>query len=233
MTNSLRNRIGNSELYNNSRDQLQYGNESLVSGKMNWVNLSIKRFIDLFCAIAFMLTIGWWLFPIVAIAIKLDSPGPVFFKQMRGGLNDSVFNCYKFRSMVRTGNKDHKYATRNDPRVTKVGKVLRKTSIDELPQVFNVLYGNMSFVGPRPLILAQNEENSKSIEGYKYRHLVKPGITGLAQAKGYRGENELPKSVYFRYKLDMYYIKNWSVTLDLKIIWITAKAFITGDENAY
>ncbi len=128
---------------------------------------------------------------------------------------------------------DLKQATRNDPRVTRVGRILRKTSIDELPQVFNVIYGNMSLVGPRPLILSQNEENAKFIEGYENRHLVKPGITGLAQAKGYRGETELPNSVYFRYKLDMYYIKNWSVLFDLKLIWITAKTIFSGDENAY
>ncbi|PZX54150.1 putative colanic acid biosynthesis UDP-glucose lipid carrier transferase [Algoriphagus chordae] len=126
-----------------------------------------------------------------------------------------------------------KQATRNDPRVTKIGRILRKTSIDELPQVFNVIYGNMSLVGPRPLVLSQNAENAKFIEGYKNRHLVKPGITGLAQAKGYRGETELPNSIYFRYKLDMYYIRNWSVTFDLKLIWMTAKNIFAGDENAY
>ncbi|WP_057936616.1 sugar transferase [Algoriphagus resistens] len=205
----------------------------LVSEKLNWYNLSIKRFIDLFCSIGLMIVMGSWLFPIVAILIKLDSPGPIFYKQRRGGIYNSVFNCYKFRSMTVSKQDDLKQATRNDPRVTRVGRILRKTSIDELPQVFNVIYGNMSLVGPRPLILSQNEENAKFIEGYENRHLVKPGITGLAQAKGYRGETELPNSVYFRYKLDMYYIKNWSVLFDLKLIWITAKTIFSGDENAY
>ncbi|PZX52739.1 putative colanic acid biosynthesis UDP-glucose lipid carrier transferase [Algoriphagus ratkowskyi] len=207
--------------------------EVVVSEKLTWYNLSIKRFIDLFCSIGLMIVIGWWLFPIVALLIKLDSPGPIFYVQSRGGIYNSMFNCYKFRSMTISHKDDLKQATRNDPRVTKVGRILRKTSIDELPQVFNVIYGNMSLVGPRPLILAQNKENSKIIEGYENRHLVKPGITGLAQAKGYRGETELPNSIYFRFKLDMYYIKHWSVIFDLKLIWITAKTIFSGDENAY
>ncbi|MEB2786568.1 sugar transferase [Algoriphagus persicinus] len=207
--------------------------EILLSEKLNWFNLSIKRFIDLFCSIGLMIVIGWWLFPIVAILIKLDSPGPIFYTQKRGGIYNSVFNCYKFRSMAINKQEDLKQATRNDPRVTKIGRILRRTSIDELPQVFNVIYGNMSLVGPRPLILSQNEKNANYIEGYKNRHLVKPGITGLAQAKGYRGETELPNSIYFRYKLDMYYIKNWSVVFDLKLIWMTAKTIFSGDENAY
>ncbi|MEB2778486.1 sugar transferase [Algoriphagus sp. D3-2-R+10] len=207
--------------------------EILVSEKLNWFNLSIKRFIDLFCSIGLMIVIGWWLFPIVAILIKLDSPGPILYTQKRGGIDNSVFNCYKFRSMTIDKRDDLKPATRNDPRVTKIGRMLRRTSIDELPQVFNVIYGNMSLVGPRPLILSQNEKNAKKIEGYKNRHLVKPGITGLAQAKGYRGETELPHSIYFRYKLDMYYIKNWSVVFDLKLIWMTAVTIFSGDENAY
>ncbi len=222
--NSDRNR----EIYS---DQIQ--KDILVSDKLNWYNLSIKRFIDLFCSIGLMLVIGWWLFPIVAIFIKLDSSGPIFYSQMRGGINNSIFNCYKFRSMTANNKDDLRHAIRNDPRVTKVGRILRKTSIDELPQVFNVIYGNMSLVGPRPLILSQNAENAKNIEGYMNRHLVKPGITGLAQAKGYRGETELPNSIYFRFKLDMYYIKNWSVNFDLKLIWMTAKTIFSGDKNAY
>jgi putative colanic acid biosynthesis UDP-glucose lipid carrier transferase len=231
------NQVNRSEeggLENNSRFlQPQDQEDLLVSDKLNWFNLSIKRFIDLFCSIGLMLVIGWWLLPIVAILIKLDSAGPIFYKQQRGGIYNSVFNCYKFRSMAINEKEDLKQATRNDPRVTKIGRILRKTSIDELPQVLNVIYGNMSLVGPRPLILAQNEENAKNIEGYRNRHLVKPGITGLAQAKGYRGETELPNSIYFRYKLDMYYIKNWSVVFDLNLIWITAKNIFSGDENAY
>ena len=233
MTNYLRNRIGNFDLYVNSHVKLHNGDEAIISPQMNWINLSIKRIIDLVCAIGFMLVIGWWLFPIIAIFIKLDSPGPVFFKQEREGIYNSRFNCYKFRSMVVNKEANLKMAVKNDPRVTKVGKVLRKTSLDELPQILNVIYGNMSIVGPRPHILVQNEAHSHEIEGFKNRHLVKPGITGLAQARGYRGETSVSNSIYFRYKLDMYYIKTWSPSLDIKIIWMTAKSLITGHENAF
>ena len=227
------NKIENFELYINSGEKLTTESEAILSTKVNWFNLSIKRFIDLLFAFLFMLTIGWWLFPIVAIIIKFESAGPVFFKQEREGINNSCFHCYKFRSMVVNKDANLKMATRDDPRVTRFGKFLRKTSIDELPQVLNIIYGNMSWVGPRPHIFIQNDAHSLEIEGYRNRHLVKPGVTGLAQARGYRGETDIANSIYFRYKLDMYYIKNWSVSLDLKIIWMTAKSFILGDENAY
>ncbi|MCE7053694.1 sugar transferase [Algoriphagus sp. AGSA1] len=232
MTNYLRSKIGNFDLYVNHRQFIGDGNESIVSPKMNWLNLTIKRCMDLFFAIGFMLVIGWWLFPIIAILIKMDSPGPVFFKQVREGVNNRTFNCYKFRSMVVNKDADLKMATKDDPRITRVGRFLRKSSLDELPQILNVIYGNMSIVGPRPHILVQNEQHSLEIDGYRNRHLVKPGITGLAQARGYRGEIHEFNSMYFRYKLDMYYIKTWSPKLDLKIIWMTAKS-ITGHENAY
>ena len=233
MTEYLRKRIGNFDLYVNSQETLYESSDVSISDKLNWVNLTIKRLIDLLCAFTFMLLVGWWLFPIVALFIKLGSKGPVFFKQEREGIYNSRFNCYKFRSMVVNKEADFKMATKNDPRITRVGKFLRKSSIDELPQVLNVIYGNMSFVGPRPHILVQNNEHEKEIEGYKNRHLVKPGITGLAQAKGYRGETHETNSIYFRYKLDMYYIKTWSPALDIKIIWWTAKSLISGHENAY
>ncbi|MFC5623298.1 sugar transferase [Algoriphagus winogradskyi] len=233
MTEYLRKRIGNFDLYINSQEMLQDSSEVVISRKMNWINLTLKRLIDLVFAFVFMVFIGWWLFPIVAILIKLDSKGPVFFKQEREGIYNSKFRCYKFRSMVVNNEADLKMATKNDPRITRVGKFLRKSSIDELPQVLNVIYGNMSFVGPRPHILVQNNAHELEIEGYKNRHLVKPGITGLAQAKGYRGETNESNSIYFRYKLDMHYIKTWSPVLDLKIIWWTAKSLVTGHENAF
>lgn len=233
MTKDPRSKIGNFELYVESGGKDENDNEAIFSKNLNWINLSIKRFIDLVFAFLFMLTIGWWLFPIVAIFIKLESSGPVFFKQEREGIYNSCFNCYKFRSMVVNKEADFKMATKNDPRVTRVGKFLRKSSIDELPQVLNIIYGNMSWVGPRPHIFIQNDAHSLEIEGYRNRHLVKPGVTGLAQARGYRGETDIQNAIYFRYKLDMYYIKNWSVALDLKIIWMTAKSFLFGDENAY
>lgn len=233
MTNYLRDKIGNFEIYVNSFDELKEESESLVSSKFNWYNLSFKRLIDLCGAFGFMILFGWWLFPIVAILIKLDSKGPIFFKQVREGVNNTTFNCYKFRSMVVNKEADIKQATKNDPRITRVGRILRKTSIDELPQIFNVIYGNMSLVGPRPHILVQNEAYSKEIEGYRNRHIVKPGLTGLAQARGYRGETQLPNSMYFRYKLDMYYIKNWSPMFDINIMLMTIKSIFTENENAH
>lgn len=221
------------EIFINSISKAEENLEPTISKNFNWYNLSFKRFIDICGATGFLIFFGWWLFPIVAILIKIDSSGPVFFKQVRGGINNTKFNCYKFRSMVISEESNVKQATRDDPRVTRIGRILRKTSIDELPQVFNVLYGNMSIVGPRPLIISQNEEFTKKINGYQNRHIVKPGITGLAQIKGYRGETVLSHSIYFRFKLDMYYIKNWHPLLDIKIMLITIKSLLVGDDNAY
>lgn len=233
MTEYLRKKIENLDLYVNYSDSLENDNESLVSEHYNWQNLVAKRAIDLFGSFLFFVICGWWLFPIVAIIIKLDSKGPVFFKQIREGQNNSTFNCYKFRSMVVNKEADFKQATKDDPRITRVGKFLRRTSIDELPQILNVIYGNMSLVGPRPHILVQNNAHEKEIEGYKNRHIVKPGITGLAQAKGYRGETQQANSIYFRYKLDMYYIKNWNPWFDIKIMGMTIKHIFTDNDNAY
>ncbi len=232
MTNYLLQKFGTNDVYLSPNDVFNENNDFIVSEKMNWLNLTQKRMLDLACAIGFMVFIGWWLFPIIAILIKLDSPGPVFFKQEREGIYNSRFNCYKFRSMVVNDEAHHKMATKNDPRVTRVGRILRRTSLDELPQILNVIYGNMSIVGPRPHIIVQNEAHSQEIDGYKNRHLVKPGITGLAQARGYRGETNASNSIYFRYKLDMYYIKTWNPKLDLKIIWMTAKSLLSH-ENAF
>lgn len=233
MTNYLRKHIEGFDLYVNYSQPFLEKNERLVSNHFNWKNLSMKRVIDLTGALGFMILFGWWLFPIVALLIKLDSKGPVFFKQTREGINNSKFHCYKFRSMVVNKEADTKQATKNDPRITRVGRILRKTSIDELPQILNVLYGNMSLVGPRPQIIAQNDSYSREIEGFRNRHLVKPGITGLAQARGYRGETQLPNSMYFRFKLDMYYIKNWNPVFDIKIMLMTIKSILTDNGNAY
>lgn len=211
----------------------QDSDERLFSNHFNWQNLTIKRAVDLGLSLGYMILVGSWLFPIIAILIKLDSKGPVFFKQAREGLNNTTFNCYKFRTMVVNKEADTKQATRNDPRITRVGRILRKTSLDELPQLLNVIYGNMSLVGPRPQIVKQNDEYAEKIEGFKNRHLVKPGLTGLAQAKGYRGETQVPNSMYFRYKLDMYYIKNWDPFFDVKIIGMTIKSIFTDNGNAH
>lgn len=216
-----------------SSNELKYSEDFHFSKYYNWKNLILKRTFDLIGSFAFFTICGVWLFPIVALLIKLDSSGPVFFKQVRVGINGRYFNCYKFRTMVVNDDADFKQATKNDPRVTKIGKFLRKISMDELPQFMNVIYGNMSLIGPRPLIPVQNEEGGKKIEGFHLRNLVKPGISGLAQAKGYRGETKFFNSIYFRHKLDMYYIKNWYPLLDLKIIWMTITSIVFGDNKSY
>lgn len=170
---------------------------------------------------------------IIGSLIKLTSPGPLFFKQERTGFQGENFFCYKFRSMRVNKNADKLMATKDDPRVTKIGAFIRKTSIDELPQFINVIKGEMSVVGPRPHMLKHTEEYSRIIDRYMVRHLVKPGITGWAQVTGYRGETQTIKDMENRVKKDMWYIENWSFLLDLKIIYRTVYNAIRGEEKAY
>jgi len=169
----------------------------------------------------------------IAIAIKLDSRGPVIFRQQRVGFNNEVFSVFKFRSMYH-GEHAQKtvQATRGDPRVTRVGRYLRRWSLDELPQIFNVLNGTMSLVGPRPHALDHNEEFAQRAQGYFARHRVKPGITGLAQVRGFRGETDTPEKLHGRVRNDIYYAENWSLSLDLRILLQTAAVCILG-RNAY
>lgn len=197
------------------------------------VNLIVKRSFDILFSSLVIIFILSWLTPILAILIKLESQGPVFFKQSRNGFNYKEFDCYKFRSM--TPNKDaHLYqATRDDQRVTKIGKFIRKTSIDELPQFFNVLFGDMSVVGPRPHMVSHTNMYAKRIDKFMVRHFVKPGITGLAQISGFRGEVETDKDIIGRVKYDIFYIENWSLFLDLKIIYKTFMNAVKGEEKAY
>jgi putative colanic acid biosysnthesis UDP-glucose lipid carrier transferase len=195
-------------------------------------NQIIKRIFDIAFSTFVSLFFLSWIIPIVSIAIKLDSKGPVFFKQKRSGKGNKPFNCLKFRTMV-VHNPDFKQAVKNDPRVTRVGKFLRKTSLDEFPQFINVLKGQMSIIGPRPHPLKLNEEFSQKIEKFMARHYIKPGITGLAQAKGFRGETLTELSMKSRVKLDRFYIENWSFLLDLKIIIATIISLAKGDQQAY
>ncbi|WP_284650981.1 undecaprenyl-phosphate glucose phosphotransferase [Flavobacterium terrisoli] len=181
------------------------------------------------CVIVFILS---WLIPVLAILIKLESKGPVFFKQGRPGLDEEEFFCYKFRSMQVNGFTE-KEASKNDPRVTRIGKLMRKTSMDELPQFFNVLLGDMSVVGPRPHLWSQNKAYASKIKKYMVRHYVKPGITGLAQVKGFRGEIETEEDMVNRIKLDVFYIENWSIIMDLKIIFQTVINIFKGEDKAY
>lgn len=196
-------------------------------------NQLIKRIFDLVFSSAFILMVMSWLLPILAIIIKLDSKGPVFFVQLRSGQDNQPFNCLKFRSMKVNVEADAKQATKGDPRITKLGAFLRKSSIDELPQFFNVFIGNMSVIGPRPHMLRHTEEYSKLIDTFMGRHYVKPGITGLAQCMGYRGETNTLADMENRVRLDRYYIENWSFWLDIKIIFLTVVSLIRGSDKAY
>ena len=199
----------------------------------NDYNTFIKRFFDIvfsFLVIVFLLS---WVTPLLGLLIKIESKGPVFFKQTRNGLKFKEFRCLKFRSMFENKTADTQQATKNDVRVTRIGRVMRKTSIDELPQFFNVLLGDMSVVGPRPHMIKENEKYAKSIKKFMVRHFVKPGITGMAQVKGFRGEIETETDIINRVKYDIYYLENWTILLDLNIIFLTSVNFLTGQKKAY
>ena len=199
----------------------------------NDYNSFIKRFFDIIFSFLVIVFILSWVTPLIALLIKIESKGPVFFKQTRNGIKYKEFTCFKFRSMFENKTADTQQATKNDIRVTRVGRFLRKTSIDELPQFFNVLMGEMSVVGPRPHMIKENEKYSKSIKKFMVRHFVKPGITGMAQVKGYRGEIETETDIKNRVKYDIYYLENWTLLLDLNIIFLTSINFLTGQKKAY
>ena len=192
-----------------------------------------KRIFDILFSTLIIIGILSWLTPIMAIIIKLDSKGPVFFLQKRNGLNYKVFNCYKFRSMELNAHKDIDLALINDLKITKVGRFIRKTSIDEIPQFFNVLWGDMSVVGPRPHPISHNDKYALMTDKFMVRHFVKPGITGLAQTKGCRGEVETEEDIKNRVKYDVFYMENWSILLDIKIIFNTIYNTLKGDKKAY
>ena len=153
--------------------------------------------------------------------------------QMRNGLNYKEFNCYKFRSMRLNEIADLEQVSKNDPRITKIGRFMRKTSIDELPQFFNVFLGEMSVVGPRPHMVSHTEMYARKVDKFMVRHFIKPGITGLAQTNGFRGEVENDQDIIYRVKYDIFYMENWSLLLDLKIILMTLVNAIKGEEKAY
>ncbi|MBL4674920.1 MAG: exopolysaccharide biosynthesis polyprenyl glycosylphosphotransferase [Mucilaginibacter sp.] len=190
-----------------------------------------KRVFDIIFSSLVIIFILSWLYPIIGLIIKLQSPGPILFKQLRSGKNNQPFVCYKFRSMKM--HSGFKQATKDDDRITKIGKFLRKTSLDELPQFFNVFLGDMSTVGPRPHVLTMTKEYSQIINQYMVRHFLKSGITGWAQVKGYRGETKDPSLMQKRVEHDIWYLENWSMWLDFKIVFMTALQVIKGDENAY
>ncbi len=192
-----------------------------------------KRIFDVSFSILSILLVLWWLIPIIAILIKINSRGPVFFSQLRSGRDNRPFWCFKFRSM--TVNKDSHtlQATKNDKRITSVGRILRKTSLDEFPQFINVLIGNMSVVGPRPHMLKHTEEYSQLVDKFMLRQFMKPGITGWAQVRGYRGETTETIMMEKRIEHDIWYMENWSLMLDLKIIFMTIINIFKGEPAAY
>lgn len=191
-----------------------------------------KRIFDIVFSSVVIIGLLSWLVPLLAILIKIESRGPVFFKQGRPGIDEKEFFCFKFRSM-KINKTTEKEASKNDPRVTKIGKFIRKTSIDEMPQFLNVLLGDMSVVGPRPHLWTQNKVYGNKIKKYMVRHYVKPGITGLAQVRGFRGEIETDEDMINRIKFDVFYIENWSLLLDLKIIVQTVVNIFKGEDKAY
>lgn len=199
----------------------------------NSLNAILKRLFDIIFSLGVIFGILIWLAPLLALLISLESKGPVFFIQKRTGFDNNEFQCFKFRSMAINDSSDHHQAGKNDMRVTKIGRFIRKTSIDELPQFYNVLFGNMSVVGPRPHMLKHTDEYANRVDKYMLRHFVKPGITGLAQIRGYRGEIEKDSDIQNRIKFDIFYVENWSFFLDLKIIVQTVINAFKGEEKAY
>jgi putative colanic acid biosynthesis UDP-glucose lipid carrier transferase len=197
------------------------------------LNRMVKRFFDFAFSCFVIVFILSWLFPILAIIIKMQSKGPVLFVQLRSGRDNLPFKCYKFRSMRMNNDSDKVQATRGDKRVTKIGAFMRKTSIDELPQFFNVLMGEMSIVGPRPHMISHTEEYSKLIDQFMVRHFMKPGITGWAQVKGLRGETKTTEAMMERVEADVWYLESWSFLLDLKIIFLTVWNSVRGESNAF
>lgn len=197
------------------------------------VNLFLKRLLDLTVSLFVVIGILSWLTPLIAIIIVFDSKGPIFFKQKRNGIGGNEFYCFKFRSMKVNGTADATQASKTDVRTTKVGRFLRKTSLDELPQFYNVLMGDMSVVGPRPHMVAHTHSFATQVDKFMLRHLVKPGITGLAQVSGYRGEIETKRDIKNRVRFDIFYVENWSILMDLRIIAKTFIKLIYGDNKAY
>jgi len=182
------------------------------------LNFILKRGFDILLSSILILFLLSWLIPIIAILIKLDSPGPVFFLQKRNKKNGGVFTCIKFRSMILNKEADKLPAFENDNRITAFGKFLRHHHLDELPQLFNVLYGDMSIIGPRPHMIIENIHYEKLVQEYSCRHQVKPGITGLAQSFGHFGYTIDLQKIRERVDIDLIYIKQWSIKMDLQIM---------------
>lgn len=196
-------------------------------------NKLLKRIFDLLFSVLIILFVLSWLIPLLAILIKLSSRGPVFFIQPRTGYNNNTFLCWKLRSMHINSTANTQQAVRSDSRITGIGRFIRKFSLDELPQFYNVLIGDMSVIGPRPHMLKHTEEYSKEVSTYLQRHAIKPGITGLSQVLGYRGEIASHRVLKNRVRVDIFYLRKWTMLLDMAIVFRTVKLLIVGDKNAY
>lgn len=196
-------------------------------------NRLLKRLFDFSFSLLVILLLLSWLLPVLAIIIRINSRGPIFFRQKRSGKGNEEFWCYKLRSMYVHQEDGVTQARKGDSRITPVGRWLRKTSLDELPQFFNVLIGNMSVVGPRPHAVAHTEAYAPAIDKYMLRHIIKPGITGLSQVMGYRGETDEEYLMRNRVRIDIFYLENWTFWLDLKIIYFTLRNGLKGEERAY
>ena len=199
---------------------------------LNPIGMFFKRCFDIAFSIVACLAIAFFI-PVIALIIKLQSRGPIFFVQDRTGKYGRTFRCLKFRTMRTNGECNIRQCTKHDPRVFPFGRFLRRTNLDELPQFFNVLMGDMSIVGPRPHMLYHTHYYSKRIPQYMSRHLVRPGITGWAQVTGFRGETRELWQMEGRVRCDMWYINHWSLWLDLRIMVMTVKTIFVRDEMAY
>ncbi|EMR02578.1 undecaprenyl-phosphate glucose phosphotransferase [Cesiribacter andamanensis] len=197
------------------------------------VNMFKKRAFDLVVSSLVIVFILSWLYPLLGLLIKLESKGPVIFSQLRSGKNNKPFKCYKFRSMGENKATEAVQATKNDKRVTRIGRILRKTSLDEFPQFVNVFKGEMSIVGPRPHMLKHTQDFSVLADDYMIRQFLKPGITGWAQVNGFRGEITELYHIKKRVEHDLWYLENWSLTLDIRIMFLTVYNALKGEENAY
>ena len=215
----------------------QFGNIPTVSLRKEPLeethNKFTKRTFDIVFSLLVLVFICSWLFPLIAIIIKTGSKGPVLFRQKRLGRDRKEFWCLKFRSMYVNHDSDRKMATKGDSRITPIGAFLRKTSLDEFPQFWNVLKGDMSIVGPRPHMTVQNAQYMEIINNYLVRQLIKPGITGWAQVNGYRGEIETDFDIKNRVSYDIWYLENWNFFLDIKIVYLTVWNIFKGEDKAY
>lgn len=227
----------NKEIYTKKLDFTYYGVLPILSMRKipmdEPFNKFLKRSFDIVLSLLIIVGLLSWLTPILGILIKLESKGPVFFKQKRNGLDYQEFYCYKFRSMKPNAMAHLHQISKGDERVTRVGRIIRKTSMDELPQFINVLKGDMSVVGPRPHMVSHTHMYAERIDKFMVRHFIKPGITGLAQVSGYRGEVEDDNHIINRVKYDIFYLENWSLFLDIKIVFQTVYNALRGEDKAY